>query len=154
MKKIIFMLALMLSAATQLSAQTADDIFNAFKDKPNVQFVNLPKTMMSLASTAVEDNDQKELLKKMDSMRIMNIEEDEQLLKEFTEKVQKLSKKDYEQMVNSNEDGEKTLVLVKTKNDSIKEMLVIHIESDEGAMVQICGDIRPEDVKKLQDIGT
>ncbi|MBR5655178.1 MAG: DUF4252 domain-containing protein [Prevotella sp.] len=153
MKKIIFMLALMLSAATNLSAQTADDIFDAFKDKPNVQFVNLPKAMMNLASNAVEDNDKKELMKKMDSMRIMNIEEDEQLLKEFSEKVQKLSKKDYEQMVNSNEDGEKTLVLVKTKNDSIKEMLVIHIESDEGAMVQICGDIRPEDVKKLQDIG-
>jgi hypothetical protein len=147
------MLALMLSAATNLSAQTADDIFDAFKDKPNVQFVNLPKAMMNLASNAVEDNDKKELMKKMDSMRIMNIEDDEQLLKEFSEKVQKLSKKDYEQMVNSNEDGEKTLVLVKTKNDSIKEMLVIHIESDEGAMVQICGDIRPEDVKKLQDIG-
>lgn len=153
MKKIIFTLVLMLTAATNLSAQTVDDIFNAFKDKPNVQFVNIPKALMSMASGAVEDNEKKELLKKMDSLRVLGIEGDEDLAKQFLEKVQKLSKKGYEQMVNSNEDGEKAQILVKTKDDAITEMLVISIDGSECALVQICGNIRPEDVKKLQDVG-
>lgn len=153
MKKIIFTLVLMLTAATNLSAQTVDDIFNAFKDKPNVQFVNIPKALMSMASGAIEDNEKKELLKKMDSLRVLGIEGDEDLAKQFQEKVQKLSKKGYEQMVNSNEDGEKAQILVKTKDDAITEMLVISIDGNECALVQICGNIRPEDVKKLQDVG-
>lgn len=153
MKKIIFTLVLMLTAATNLSAQTVDDIFNAFKDKPNVQFVNIPKALMSMASGAIEDNEKKELLKKMDSLRVLGIEGDEDLAKQFQEKVQKLSKKGYEQMVNSNEDGEKAQILVKTKDDAITEMLVISIDGSECALVQICGNIRPEDVKKLQDVG-
>ena len=153
MKKIIFTLVLMLTAATNLSAQTVDDIFNAFKDKPNVQFVNIPKALMSMASGAVEDNEKKELLKKMDSLRVLGIEGDEDLAKQFQEKVQKLSKKGYEQMVNSNEDGEKAQILVKTKDDAITEMLVISIDGNECALVQICGNIRPEDVQKLQDVG-
>ena len=153
MKKIIFTLVLMMTAATNLSAQTVDDIFNAFKDKPNVQFVNIPKALMSMASGAMEDNEKKELLKKMDSLRVLGIEGDEDLAKQFQEKVQKLSKKGYEQMVNSNEDGEKAQILVKTKDDAITEMLVISIDGSECALVQICGNIRPEDVKKLQDVG-
>lgn len=153
MKKIIFTLVLMMTAATNLSAQTVDDIFNAFKDKPNVQFVNIPKALMSMASGAIEDNEKKELLKKMDSLRVLGIEGDEDLAKQFQEKVQKLSKKGYEQMVNSNEDGEKAQILVKTKDDAITEMLVISIDGSECALVQICGNIRPEDVKKLQDVG-
>lgn len=153
MKKIILMLTLMFMAATNLSAQTANDIFNAFKDKPNVQYVNLPKAMMSLAAGAMEEKEGNELLKKMDSMRVLNIENDAELIKQFEEKVKKLSKKGYEQMVNSNDDGEKAQILVKTKGKAITEMLVISIEPDECAMVQICGNIRPEDVQKLKDFG-
>lgn len=153
MKKIILMLTLMFVAATNLSAQTADDIFNAFKDKPNVEYVNLPKAMMSLAAGAMEGKESSELIKKVDSMRVLNIENDSKLVKQFEEKVKKLSKKGYEQMVNSNEEGEKAQILVKTKDEAITEMLVINIDGDECAMVQICGNIRPEDVQKLKDIG-
>ena len=70
------------------------------------------------------------------------------MIKEI-KKVQKLSKKGYEQMVNSNEDGEKAQILVKTKDDAITEMLVISIDGNECALVQICGNIRPEDVKMV-----
>ena len=134
-------------------AQTAADIFNEFKDKPNVQFVSLPKTLMSLAANGVEDENKKELLKKMDSIVILSIEDDDQLVKQFEKKVKNLSKKGYEQMVNSNDDGEKAQILVKTKGDAITEMLVISIEDNECALVQICGNIRPQDVNDLKDFG-
>ena len=153
MKKIFTLFALTLLLATNSMAQTAADIFNEFKDKPNVQFVSLPKTLMSLAANGVEDDNKKELLKKMDSIVIMSIEDDDQLVKQFEKKVKNLSKKGYEQMVNSNDDGEKAQILVKTKGDAITEMLVISIEDNECALVQICGNIRPQDVNDLKDFG-
>ena len=153
MKKFFTLFALTLLLATNSMAQTAADIFNEFKDKPNVQFVSLPKTLMSLAANGVEDENKKELLKKMDSIVIMSIEDDDQLVKQFEKKVKNLSKKGYEQMVNSNDDGEKAQILVKTKGDAITEMLVISIEDNECALVQICGNIRPQDVNDLKDFG-
>ena len=153
MKKIFTLFALTLLLATNSMAQTAADIFNEFKDKPNVQFVSLPKTLMSLAANGVEDDNKKELLKKMDSIVILSIEDDNQLVKQFEKKVKNLSKKGYEQMVNSNDDGEKAQILVKTKGDAITEMLVISIEDNECALVQICGNIRPQDVNDLKDFG-
>lgn len=153
MKKIFTLFALTLLLATNSMAQTATDIFNEFKDKPNAQFVSLPKTLMSLAANGVEDENKKELLKKMDSIVILSIEDDDQLVKQFEKKVKNLSKKGYEQMVNSNDDGEKAQILVKTKGDAITEMLVISIEDNECALVQICGNIRPQDVNDLKDFG-
>lgn len=153
MKKIFTLFALMLLLATNSMAQTATDIFNEFKDKPNVQFVSLPKTLMSLAANGVEDENKKELLKKMDSIVILSIEDDAKLVEQFEKKVKNLSKKGYEQMVNSNDDGEKAQILVKTKGDAITEMLVISIEDNECALVQICGNIRPQDVNDLKDFG-
>lgn len=153
MKKIFTLFALILLLATNSMAQTATDIFNEFKDKPNVQFLSLPKTLMSLAANGVEDDNKKELLKRMDSIVILSIEDDDQLVKQFEKKVKNLSKKGYEQMVNSNDDGEKAQILVKTKGDAITEMLVISIEDNECALVQICGNIRPQDVNDLKDFG-
>ena len=153
MKKIFTLFALMLLLATNSMAQTATDIFNEFKDKPNVQFVSLPKTLMSLAANGVEDENKKELLKKMDSIVILSIEDDAKLVEQFEKKIKNLSKKGYEQMVNSNDDGEKAQILVKTKGDAITEMLVISIEDNECALVQICGNIRPQDVNDLKDFG-
>lgn len=153
MKKIFTLFALTLLLATNSMAQTVADIFNEFKDKPNVQFVSLPKTLMSLAANGVEDDNKKELLKRMDSIVILSIEDDDQLVKQFEKKVKNLSKKGYEQMVNSNDDGEKAQILVKTKGDAITEMLVISIDGDECALVQICGNIRPQDVNDLKDFG-
>jgi predicted transposase/invertase (TIGR01784 family) len=98
-------------------AQTAADIFNEFKDKPNVQFVSLPKTLMSLAANGVEDENKKELLKKMDSIVILSIEDDDQLVKQFEKKVKNLSKKGYEQMVNSNDDGEKAQIEMQSRDE-------------------------------------
>ena len=49
--------------------------------------------------------------------------------------------------------GLKAKILVKTKGKNVTEMLIISIEDDECALVQICGEISPEDTQKLQNIG-
>ncbi len=152
-KNMILMLVLLISTATSAMAQSVDDIFNEFKDKPNVEFVDIPKTMMGLAAGAAKEGKGGDLMKKIDSIRILSIENDSQLKAQFENKVKDLSKKGYEQMVNSNDGGEKAQILVKTKGEKVTEMLIISIEADECALVQISGDISPEDVQKLKGVG-
>ena len=152
-KKMILMLALLITTTTSVMAQTIDDIFNEFKGKPNVEYLDVPKAMMGLAAGSIKEETGADLIKKIDSLRILSIENNSQLKSLFEQRVKTLSKKGYEQMVNSNEDGEKAQILVKTKGKNVTEMLIISIEDDECALVQICGEISPEDTQKLQNIG-
>ena len=151
MKKILFTLALMIAAATSLSAQNVDDLFKEFRDKPNVQFVNIPKALMSTIANKTNSEETKERLKNIELVRVLQIENDKDLLDQFAKKVKKIAKKDYEQMVNSNEEGQKAQILVKTNGEVLKEVLIISIEEDECALVQVCGELRPEDLEKLDD---
>lgn len=152
-KNMILMLVLLVTTTISAMAQSVDDLFNEFKDKPNVEFVDIPKTMMGLAAGAAKEGKGGDLMKKIDSIRILSIENNSQMKTQFEKKVKNLSKKGYEQMVNSNDDGEKAQILVKTKGKKVTEMLIISIETDECALVQIKGEISPEDVLELQGIG-
>jgi len=151
-KKMNLMLALLIYVATSAMAQTVDHLFNEFKGKPNVEYIDVPKSMMGLAAGSVKGEKGAELLKKIDSIRILSFEGNKQLKAKFEKRVETLSKKGYEQMVNSSEEGEKAQVLVKTEGETVTEMLVVSIDGDECALVQICGKIRPEDMQKLKDI--
>ena len=151
MKKILFTLALMLAAATSLSAQSVDDIFKEFRDMPNVQFVNLPKAMIGIFANKASSETVKDRLQNIELVRVLQIENDQNLRDTFAKKVKKIAKKGYEQMVNSNEEDQKDQILVKTDGDVLKEVLIISIEQDECALVQICGQLRPEDLKDMGD---
>ena len=100
----------------------------------------------------MKEDEGTDLMKKIDSIRILSMENNNEQKTQFEQRVKALTKKHYEQMVNSNDDGEKAQILVKTKGESITEMLIISIDNDECALVQICGKIRPEDIQKLQSI--
>ncbi|MBO4827133.1 MAG: DUF4252 domain-containing protein [Prevotella sp.] len=145
MKKICLMLALMLAMATNMMAQSVDDIFKEFRDMPNVDFVNLPKAMIG----AITAKTGKDKLKDVEMLRALNIENNKDLQDKFAKKVQGISKKGYEEMVNSNEENEKTQILVKTDGEVLTEILIIHLATDESGIVQICGKIRPEDLNDL-----
>ena len=55
---------------------------------------------------------------------------------------------DYETMVSVNEDKDRTRILVKLKDEVIKE-LVILTTGDDPAMIRIKGNIKPSDVEKV-----
>ena len=150
MKKILFAIVCAFTCITGLSAQTVDDLFKEFKDKNNVECVNIPKALMSMAPAVVKKEKYSDLVKKIDHIRILNIENDDALCKEFKARAANLNKKGYETMVNSNEDNEKTLVLVKTKGKTISEMVILALEPSECSLIQLKGKFNSNDIKGLQ----
>lgn len=151
MKKIIFTIMLMTVWAANMTAQSVDELFKEFKRKSNVEYIEIPKAMMSMASTFVKKDDGSDIIKRVNHISILNIENDPQLCQDFAQKAVSLSRNGYETMVSSNEDNEKTLILVKTKNENITEMVVLNIEPNECSLIQIKGKLRPSDIEKLNN---
>ena len=151
MKKLIFAIVCVITGITSLSAQTVDDLFKEFKDKQGAECIEIPKAVMFMASGIVKKEKGGDLIKKIDHIRILSIENQPSLCQEFSEKAANLKKKGYETMVNSNEDNEKTLILVKTKGESISEMVIVDIEPSECTLVQLRGNFSPNDINALED---
>ena len=51
MRKTILTIVCAFTCIIGLSAQTVDDLFKEFKDKNNVEIVNIPKAMLEMAPT-------------------------------------------------------------------------------------------------------
>lgn len=151
MKKTIFTIMLMTVWAANMAAQSVDDLFKEFKNKTNVEYIEIPKALMSMASTFANKDDGSDIIKRVDHITILNIDNNSQLCQDFAQKAMSLNKNGYETMVNSNEDNEKTLILVKTKNENITEMVVLDIEPNECSLIQIKGKLRPSDIEKLNN---
>lgn len=150
MKKIIFTIVCAFTCIFGLSAQTVDDLFKEFKDKNNVEIVNIPKVMLEMAPSMMKKEEGRDVIKKIDHIRILSIENDDALCKEFKAKAANLNKKGYETMVNSNEDNEKTLILVKTKGDVISEMVILDLEPSECSLIQLKGKFSSKDINGLE----
>lgn len=149
MKKTIFTIMLMTVWAANMAAQSVEDLFKEFKKKSNVEYIEIPKIMMSMASTFVKKDNASDIIKRVNHISILNIENDPQLCQDFAQKAISLNRHGYETMVSSNEDNEKTLILVKTKNENLTEMVVLNIEPNECSLIQIKGKLRPSDIEKL-----
>ena len=151
MKKTVFTIILMAVWAANMAAQSVDDLFKEFKDKSNVEYIEIPKAMMSMASTFIKKEDGSDVIKRVNHITILNIENDPQLCQDFAQIAISFIRNGYETMVNSNEDKEKTRILVKTKNENITEMVVLNIEPNECSLIQIKGKLRPSDIEKLNN---
>ena len=150
MRKTILTIVCAFTCIIGLSAQTVDDLFKEFNDKNNVECINIPKVMLSMAPAVMKKEKGSDLIKKIDHIRILSIENNDALCKEFKAKAANLNKKGYETMVNSNEDNEKTLILVKTKGDVISEMVILALEPSECSLIQLKGKFSSNDINGLQ----
>ena len=134
-----------------MSAQTVEDLFKEFKGKTNVEYIEVPKMMMSMASSFVKNDDGGDIIKRVDHVRILNIDNNSELCNTFAQRAMTLKRNGYETMVNSNEENEKTLILVKTKNENITEMVILDISQNDCSLIQIKGKLRPSDMEKLNN---
>ena len=79
MKKIIFTIMLMIAWAANITAQSVDDLFKEFKNKTNVEYIEIPKALMSMASTFVKNDDGSDIIKRVNHITILNIDNNSQL---------------------------------------------------------------------------
>lgn len=152
MKKYIFAL-LLLCVAQMSSAQNTYDIFELFKDKPKAEYVHIPKIMLNMAYKFMrhgEDKDAIKIIKNIDSIRILDLEDCSAAVKtDFYNETKNFSNKGYEELISTVEDGDKTLIFTKGKDNTITELLILETGKEDCELVQIKGKITQAEIDQI-----
>ena len=63
--------------------------------------------------------------------------------------IKKLKAPNYETMVNANEEGNRTNVMVRIDKDIIRELVILTTDGGDDALIRIKGKIKPSDIEKV-----
>jgi len=121
---------------------TVEQLFKTFSKEKNTTHVNLGGFTMSLAKLFTDT-------KGVSGIEIYSFEECDNSVKEsINAAIKNLKDNYYETLVSTSENGERTKVLIKIKDDFINEIVVIAGGND-PALVRIKGKIKPDDVNSV-----
>ncbi|MBR5655177.1 MAG: DUF4252 domain-containing protein [Prevotella sp.] len=153
MKKIIISLLILFVSASAF-AQTPDELFSQYKGKKNAEYVHLGRVLFKMLKPIVnhhaDDPTAKAVMRGIKSLRVLDLEECSQKVKQqFAQSAKGLTTKGYEPIVSSNTDGDRTLILVRQKKSSIRELLILNTGDDDCTLVQLKGKIKPENVSNI-----
>ena len=142
MKKIVAILALIIISQAGYSQKNVNDIFKEFSKMENVTSINMGQISMKFAGLFTDTMG-------VDGIEVYSLEDCSNNVKEKLNKaINKLKDYKFETMINSNENGERTKVLVRIENDMIREMVIV-TSGSEAALVRIKGKIKPSDIDRM-----
>lgn len=149
MKKYIFTLLLLL--ACQLTyGQSLDSLFDEFGKAPNAECVRISPFLMSVGRLFAGNEEGSEIVKKVKSMRVLDLEDCPAEVKErFGQQAKKADTGDYEELMRINDNGDKVRVLMKMKKEVIRELLFVCTGNDDCTLVQINGKFTKKDIDRL-----
>ncbi len=143
-KKYMAILTMIVVCQTAFGQKNMDQLFKEFAGTKGVNSVNIGKITLSFASLFTETMG-------VDGIEVLSFDECAQDVKDkLASSLKSLKDSAYETMISSNEDNSKTRVLVKMKDDMIRELVVVTTGSS-NALVRIKGKIKPEDIQKIVD---
>ena len=123
---------------------TVEQLFSSFSKEKNTVHVKLGSFAMTLAKIFTDT-------KGVSGVEVYSFDECDNNIKErFNEAIKNIKDESYETLVSTSEDGERTKILVKIKNDYINEIIVM-AGGNAPALVRIKGKIKPDDVKSVID---
>ena len=134
MKKYIAILILILFCQAGYS-QSMDKLFNDFAKQKNVTHVTVGPFLMKISSLFTETMGVK-------SIEVLSFEE-------CGSTVKNLKDPNYETMVNANEEGNRTKVMVRIDKDIIRELVILTTDGGDDALIRIKGKIKPSDIEKV-----
>ena len=141
-KKIIGILMLVLIFQTGYGQKNMNQLFNEFSGHASANTVSIGKITMRIAGLFHDTMG-------VDSIDIFGFENcDDDIKERFAQAVKNLKDTAFETMVNVNEDGKRTKVMIRIKNDVIHELVVLS-SGDDPAMIRIKGKIKKSDLEKL-----
>ena len=142
MKRLLVLLAILLISQVGYGQQKMDQLFNAFRGESDVTSVNIGNITMKLASLFTETMG-------VNGIEIFEFDNCAQEVKDrLSTTIRNLRDPDYETMVTANERDSRTKVLVKIKEDMIRELVIFTTGSD-NALIRIKGKISPSDLDRV-----
>ena len=157
MKKLVLLLFLLLPFASMAQSNPTDYLFNKYSGREGVESVNVPHLLIWFSRWFVDDSDQdaKEILSQVNSVRVMNIEDPKlnSRVDFYTElkasgAIDQL-KKNYDMLLESNDHGDHVHIFARMdKMNFIRELIII-VGGQENTLVSITGRM---DIKKIAEL--
>lgn len=151
MKKILFTLLLMLTCQMAF-CQSASSVFNDFREKKHAEYVSVPKLMLSVAAAKVKDGNVSALLKEVDDVKILTLNDcSKSVRKKFVKSITELSSKGYNEFTGVQKSGktEGMTILSKESGGIIKEIVAFTSSDSSCIGILITGNINSEDVAAI-----
>ncbi|MFA6812086.1 MAG: DUF4252 domain-containing protein [Bacteroidaceae bacterium] len=123
-------------------------LYDQFSNMNNVTTVYLSKSLLNFAPNVEGLNIQK-VARELDYIVIISSEDKAAIrkLKSVTSSISKSN--DYEELMKVKDGDDRVVFLIKTRNNKVKELIMLSDEIDEYTIIQMVGDINLEDVKNL-----
>lgn len=150
MKKSVFIIVLFLVSLSGFAQKSVDELFSSCKNMNHVSFVNVPKSLITFALPALQNDADRDIVKNINSVRIMDVEKSTPEIKaKMMRIVSDCEKEGLERVVQSNDDDGKSIIMAKPEGDRLTDLLIVSIDGDESTFVKIDGDIRMSDLGKV-----
>jgi len=147
-KRIVLILVLSFVCGSAFS-QSADKLFDKFKDKPGAQVLNINKSMLSMAISDSTDVQKKKLLENVDSIQILVISKNEATRNDFIKKSGKMKMSDYETLLNVNEDDQVMRIYFRDSNDTNGEFILLVVDKEDCVLMKVLGKIALNDMGEI-----
>ena len=140
--KLIILVVLVFVCRIGFGQGSVNQLFNEFSKCENTTKVNIGKITMAFASLF-------ENTMGVDGIEVIAFDDCNNDLRErFKEAVRSLKDSSFETLVNASENGARTKIMIRIKDDMIRELVVLTSGND-PAMVRIKGKIKKSDIEKL-----
>ncbi|MDD4514722.1 DUF4252 domain-containing protein [Massilibacteroides sp.] len=139
-----YVLIALLALITQIGVaqKNIDQLFKQFAKEKNVSTVSIGSISMKLAGLFTD-------VMGVDGIQVLSLDEcADEVKSNFQSALKDLKDAGYETMVTANEDGNRTRVLVKMKDETIRE-LIVFISGNSNSLIRIKGNIKPSDIDSL-----
>jgi DNA repair exonuclease SbcCD nuclease subunit len=139
---LLILLALLFISPVMHSQKSVSQLFNNFSKEKGVVRVDVGKLTMAFASLFTDAMGVKEV-------EVLSFDDCNESVKEkLNHAIASLKDDNYETMISVNEGKERTKVLVKLKDESIREIIVLTTGED-PAIIRIKGKIKLSDFEKV-----
>lgn len=143
-KFLFILLALFSVSPVMRSQKSVDQLFNEFSKEKGVEHVAIGSFTMKLAGLFTD-------VMGVTGVDVLSFDDCEQPVKDrLNQAIASLKDENFETMISVNEDGDHTKILVKVKDETIREMIVL-TTGDSFSLIRIKGKIKPSDVETIID---
>ena len=159
MKRIMTLLLIMATAMQMVSAKSLGRLIEDYRYQKNAEYFHFTPLLMKMARTAMghdaQSDEECRLVRKIKSIRTLDLEEcSADVKRRFSADVQKLEMNDYEPLVTSRDDGETVKIMMKTKGDVIRELVILCSDSNDCALVWLNCKVKKDEIQSLVDMQT
>ena len=150
MKRILILFAFSISVLGS-SAQSVEALFRQYKSEKNVEYIHIPRFIMSMAKMLTKaELEETKALKAISSIRVLSLEECSPIVRQnFQKTLQTFQPSGYMPIIFSKEADGTNYIYVKEKKGYIRELLILSADKQDGAIVHIKGRISPDEVNTV-----